>query len=87
MKEKLFLRNQSINAIYPNELNEFTIPNHENKRYFYQLEGEGIRYELIAFKKEIENGCDRGYIDKEISYTICNVIEDFYKQKDFIRIK
>lgn len=59
----------------------------ENKRYFYQLEGEGIRYELIAFKKAIENGCDRGYIDKEISYAICNVIEDFYKQKDFIRIK
>lgn len=59
----------------------------ENKRYFYQLEGEGIRYELIAFKKAIENGCDRGYIDKEISYAICNVIEDFYKQNDFIRIK
>ena len=26
-----------------------------NKRYFYQLDGEGIRYELVQFVKAIEN--------------------------------
>lgn len=28
----------------------------ENRRYFYQLEGEGIRYELVAFARAIETG-------------------------------
>ena len=28
----------------------------ENRRYFYQLEGEGIRYELVAFARSIETG-------------------------------
>ena len=28
----------------------------QNKRYFYQLDGEGIRYELVAFTRAIESG-------------------------------
>ena len=28
----------------------------ENRRYFYQLDGEGIRYELVAFARAIERG-------------------------------
>lgn len=28
----------------------------ENRRYFYQLEGEGIRHELVAFARAIETG-------------------------------
>ena len=28
----------------------------DNKRYFYQLDGEGIRYELVAFARAIESG-------------------------------
>lgn len=28
----------------------------DNRRYFYQLEGEGIRYELVAFLKSISAG-------------------------------
>ena len=34
-EEKLFLRNQSIKVIYPNEENEFMVPNHEIKRDYY----------------------------------------------------
>ena len=34
-KEKLFLSNQSIDVIYPNEENEFMIPNHEKKVHYY----------------------------------------------------
>ena len=59
----------------------------ENKRYFYQLDGEGIRYELVAFLKAIETGKDRGSINREISNAICKVIEDFYCKEDFIKLK
>lgn len=57
-----------------------------NKRYFYQLDGEGIRYLLVAFCKAIETGKDPGYISDEVSCEFANVINDFYKQKDFYRI-
>ena len=37
----------------------------ENKKYFYQLDGEGIRYELVAFIKSIElNNFEKGKITK-----------------------
>ena len=50
----------------------------ENKRYFYQLDGEGIRYELVAFMKAISTGKDPGYISKDISVAISKVINQFY---------
>ena len=59
----------------------------QNKRYFYQLDGEGIRYELVAFLKAIETGKDRSYISREISDAMCRVIEDFYNKKDFVELK
>ena len=34
-KEKIFLWNQSVNAIYPNKENVFTVPNHERKGDYY----------------------------------------------------
>lgn len=58
-----------------------------NKRYFYQLDGEGIRYELVAFLKAIETRKDRRYISREISDAMCKVIEDFYNKKDFVELK
>lgn len=59
----------------------------ENRRYFYQLEGEGIRYELVEFLKEIETGRNTSYINKNVSDEICGVIEDFYNKKSFIELK
>ena len=35
-EEKIFLRNQSINVIYPNEENEFMVPSHEKKGGYYE---------------------------------------------------
>ena len=35
LEKKLFLWKQSINIIYPNEKNEFMIPNHEKKGDYY----------------------------------------------------
>lgn len=59
----------------------------KNKRYFYQLDGEGIRYELVAFVKTINERKKYDYIDENVSDTICQVIEDFYQKKDFVEIK
>lgn len=58
----------------------------DNKKYFYRLDGEGIRYELVAFLRAIETGKDRSYISREISDAMCKVIEDFYKKNDFIEL-
>lgn len=57
-----------------------------NKRYFYQLDGEGIRYELVAFLRAIETSTNKGYISRGISDAICKVIEDFYNKVEFINL-
>lgn len=57
-----------------------------NKRYFYQLDGEGIRYELVAFLKAIETGKYKGFISRKESDAICDVIEDFYNRRDFVQL-
>ena len=55
----------------------------ENKRYFYQLDGEGIRYEIVAFAKAIESGKSNFYISDETSLAIIDIIEKFEK-RDYI---
>ena len=47
----------------------------ENKRYFYKLDGEGIRYEIVAFNRSIESGKNYSYIDSTISIAISEIIE------------
>lgn len=49
----------------------------ENKRFFYQLDGEGIRYEIVAFAKAIESGKKMEYVSDGISMAITTVIENF----------
>ena len=49
----------------------------ENKRHFYQLDGEGIRYEIVAFAKAVESGKGNYYISEETSRAIVHVIEEF----------
>jgi choline-phosphate cytidylyltransferase len=53
----------------------------DNKRHFYPLEGEGIRYELVSFLKSISSGNKYSYIDKNISKAIVNTIQNFYERK------
>lgn len=57
-----------------------------NKRYFYQLDGEGIRYELVSFVKAIQTQLPYNYIDTAVSEAIVKTIKDFYAQKDLIII-
>lgn len=58
----------------------------QNKRYFYQLDGEGIRYELVSFLKAVQGGKNYSYIDDNVSEAFVMVIEDYYKKKDFMEI-
>ncbi len=51
----------------------------DNRRYFYQLDGEGIRYVLYAFCASIADQSSRSYISEDISTAISKVIEAFYE--------
>ena len=51
----------------------------DNKRYFYQVDGEGIRYEIVAFIKAITMGSRLEYIDATLSEGITEIIEEFEK--------
>lgn len=55
----------------------------ENKRYFYQLDGEGIRYELVAFIKLIKTLKKNTYIDENISKRISYIIDMYEKKENF----
>ena len=57
-----------------------------NKRYFYQLDGEGLRYEFLSFLKAIRTGKDFSYVSGDISECIIKVIADFEARKDMIVI-
>ena len=48
----------------------------KNRRYFYQLDGEGIRYEIIVFLKMLESQ-SRGYIREMLSCNIVKVLSAF----------
>lgn len=58
----------------------------QNKRYFYQLDGEGIRYELVAFAKNIQLKKNDSYLNEAFTKEISSVIEDFDKDIGVIHI-
>ncbi len=53
-----------------------------NRRYFYQLDGEGIRYEIVAFVKAIQRGGNNSYIDQNVSCSIAQIMEKFYTENN-----
>ena len=57
-----------------------------NKRYFYQLDGEGIRYELVSFLKAIQSGKNYSYINDNVSEEFVKIIEDFNNDVDVVLI-
>ena len=57
-----------------------------NRRYFYQLDGEGIRYELVAFIRSIQENKNNNYIEENVSIAISKMMEDFFEKNDFIEI-
>lgn len=52
-----------------------------NKRYFYQLDGEGIRHEIRSFLTQIEGNGFSNHIAPEISQGIVNVMEQFDRNR------
>jgi len=58
----------------------------DNRRYFYQVDGEGIRYEILSFAKGIQFGHINTYIDKVHSKCIVKMINDFYSRSDLYEI-
>lgn len=58
----------------------------QNKRYFYQLDGEGIRYELVAFVNSINTKKSMSYISEHISKSIVSIIEKFNNKENLIEL-
>ena len=63
----------------------FENPAH-NRRYFYQLDGEGIRYELVEFLQATKDGKDVSRIDRKVTTAICQIMEDFQSGKDVVKL-
>lgn len=57
-----------------------------NRRYFYQLDGEGIRYELVSFARSIEAGKTVSNVEKNISCNIAGIMEQFM-DGDVVKIR
>lgn len=53
----------------------------DNKRYFYKLDGEGIRYEIVTFIKAIQTGRPSPYLTQGVSTAIIKTIESFYNKQ------
>lgn len=52
----------------------------KNRRYFYQLDGEGIRYEITVFLKMVNERVLRAYVLEDISIAISKTMQDFSSQ-------
>ena len=59
----------------------------QNKRYFYQLEGEGIRYEIVSFLKAICQRRHVSYINDDVSSAFVKIVEDFCQGNSLTRLK
>lgn len=57
----------------------------DNRRYFYQLEGEGIRMNILAFAKSIE-GVENIHIKDKESSAIVSVLSDYFNFNQVIKI-
>lgn len=58
----------------------------DNQRYFFQLDGEGIRYELVSFLKSAESGRNFCNISEDESAAIADVISAFENDPNVMRL-
>ena len=54
----------------------------KNKRFFYELEGEGFKYELVNFLRAINHGRTLSYTGNDVLEEISNVYDKFYNSDD-----
>lgn len=48
----------------------------DNKRYFYQLDGEGIRYEILSFLNLIKGKTSYDQVSEKVSSKIIQIVEE-----------
>ena len=58
----------------------------DNKRYFFQLEGEGIRQELVAFLKAIDAGRSASFISDDVASCISDIMDLFHRKENLVTI-
>lgn len=58
----------------------------ENRRYFYQLDGEGIHYQLIVFQNAVCGFRNASYIQPNCSEAIAATFEQFYRGNNLTKI-
>lgn len=58
----------------------------DNRRYFYQLDGAGVRNQLASFVLMVENGLETRYIAPETSRAIVKVMSDFVDGRNVTQI-
>lgn len=57
-----------------------------NQRFFYQLDGEGIRYQIATFARSVETTQNLSAVSENVSREISNVIDCFNRRTDMIEI-
>lgn len=58
----------------------------ENKRFFYQLNGEGIRNQFADFARNVEEKSSSMYITEALSKEICRIMEAFKHHHNMVII-
>lgn len=60
-----------------------------NARFFYQLEGEGIRRELVTFVRSIKAGknLSDSHFEKKTTQCICDTISNYYAGNNVYQLK
>lgn len=58
----------------------------KNKRFFYELEGEGFKYELVNFLRAINHRRTLSYTGNDVLEEISQIYEEFYNRKGIIKI-
>lgn len=58
----------------------------DNRRYFFQLEGEGIRKELHAFAESVENQRPFSNIEANVTDAVAGIMEEYYDRKNYTEI-
>ncbi len=53
----------------------------DNKRYFYQLEGEGIRHELVELANAVRNGKPDFFISRQVTKGITRAMEECFSKR------
>lgn len=58
----------------------------DNRRYFYQLDGEGVRWELAAFVSAVQRGEPAPRMDEPLCLAVSRVMEDFHAGDGVVEI-